>query len=136
MMNFLAEQIERGKADAIALRNAAPTMTDAELIASVNRVPVFNPSKDYSAWAVGSPVKELVDGEYCVFRMLVPHNAADYNGTPSTLPNLWVMCVDDRIEPKPLEERVEDLEQANAVNEEYLATLDEALIQMYEMMAE
>lgn len=136
MEKMLKAQIERGKADALALRNAAPNMTDGELIASINSIPKFDPNKDYSAWNVGAPVKELVDGEYKVFRLLVPHDAADYNGTPSTLPNLWVMCVDDRIEPKPLEERVNDLERASAVNEEYLATLDEALIQMYEMMAE
>lgn len=99
MDKMLKEQIERGKADALALRNAAPTMTDSELIASVNRVPVFNPSKDYSAWNVGAPVKELVDGEYKVFRLLVPHNASDHNGTPSTLTDLWQVCVAEEPEP-------------------------------------
>ena len=99
MDKLLNEQLERGKADAIVLRNAAPTMTDSELIASVGRIPKFNPSKDYSAWAVGSPVKELVDGEYCVFRLIVPHNAKDYSGTPSTLTDLWSVCVADAPEP-------------------------------------
>lgn len=136
MEKMLTEQTERGKADAIALRNAAPNMTDNELIASINRIPKFNPSKDYSAWNVGAPVKELVDGEYCVFRLLVPHNANDYNGTPSALSDLWQMCVEEGDEVKPLEARVEDLERANVANEEYLATVDDALIQMYEMLAE
>ena len=93
MDKMLNEQLERGKADAIALRNAAPTMTDGELIASVSRIPTFNHNKDYSSWAFGSPVKELVDGEYCVFRLLVPHDAKAYSGTPSTMPERWQMCI-------------------------------------------
>lgn len=125
MMDILNAQFERGKADALALRNAAPTMTDAELIASVNRVPVFNPSKDYSAWNVGAPVKELVDGEYKVFRLLVPHNAKDYSGTPSALTELWSICVEE--EPEPT---------WNEQVEAQLAEHDEALIDIYEMMFE
>lgn len=133
---MIEKMIERGKADALALRNAAPTMTDGELIASANRIPKFNPSKDYSTWAVGSPVKELVDGEYKVFRLLIPHNAADHNGTPSTLSDLWAVCIEETVNEQTVEERIAELERANAVSEEYIATLDEALIQMYEMMAE
>lgn len=133
---MLKEQIERGKADALALRNAAPTMTDGELIASITRIPKFNPTKDYSTWAVGSPVKELVDGEYKVFRLLVPHDAADHNGTPSALTELWAMCVEEKVEVPTVEERIAELERANAANEEYIANIDDALIQMYEMMAE
>ena len=129
---MIEKMIERGKADALALRNAAPTMTDGELIASANRIPKFNPNKDYSLWAVGSPVKELVDGEYKVFRLLIPYNAADVYGTPSTLTEVWKMCVDDSIEVKPLEERVDDLERANAINEECISNIDDVLIQMYE----
>ena len=133
---MLNEQIERGKADAIALRNAAPNMTDGELIASINCIPKHNPNKDYSAWAVGSPVKELVDGEYAVFRLLVPHDAKDYSGSPSTLVELWSVCVEEKTETQTVEERIAELERANAVNAEYIATIDDALIQMYEMMAD
>lgn len=122
---MIDKMIERGKADAIALRNAAPTMTDGELIASAHRIPKFNPTKDYSSWTVGSPVKELVDGEYKVFRLLVPHNATDYNGTPSTLPELWKLCVEDAPEPT-----------WNEQVEAQLAEHDEALIDIYEMMFE
>lgn len=99
MDKILNEQIERGKADALALRATAPTMTDGELIASVSRIPVFNPSKDYSTWNVGAPVKEMVDGEYKVFRLLVPHDATKYHGTPSTLTELWFVCVEEEPEP-------------------------------------
>ena len=99
MEKMLNEQIERGKADALALRNAAPNMTDSELIASIGCIPKFDPTKDYSAWNVGSPVKELMDDEYKVFRLLVPHNASDYNGTPSTLTELWKMCILGEPEP-------------------------------------
>ena len=99
MDKILNEQLERGKADALALRNAAPTMADSELIASVSCIPKFNPNKDYSNWAFGSPVKELVDGEYSVFRLLVPHNAKKHSGTPSTLTDLWAVCVAEEPEP-------------------------------------
>lgn len=96
---MLNEQKERGKAAALALRERAAGMTDSELIAEMSNIPKFNPNKDYSGWPVGAPVKEDLDGEYKVFRLLVPHNAADYSGTPATLPDLWAVCVEE--EPAP-----------------------------------
>lgn len=98
---IIAEQIERGRAAALALRAAAPHMTDNELIASMRDIPKFNPEKDYSEWNVGAPVKEEVDGEYKVFRLLVPHNAAEHDGIPSTLPEFWAVCVETEIEAEP-----------------------------------
>ena len=124
MDKMLKEQIERGKADALALRNAAPTMTDAELIESIGCIPKFNPSKDYSAWPVGSPVKEMVNGGYCVFRLLFPHNANDYSGTPADLSGLWKAC--NMVIPTVLttEERIAELEAANAALEDALCDMD------------
>lgn len=127
---ILMEQLERGKADALALRNAAPTMTDAELIVSVGSIPKFNPNKDYSAWPVGSPVKELVDGEYCVFRLLVPHNAQDYSGTPSVLGDLWKRCNMVIPSEPTTEERIAELEAANAALEDALCDMDAVIEEM------
>lgn len=127
---ILMEQLERGKADALALRNAAPTMTDAELVASISRIPVHSNSKDYSAWPVGAPAKEMVDGEYVIYRLLVPHNAEDYSGTPSVLGNLWKAC-NMVIPAEPTtEERIAELEAANAALEDALCDMDAVIEEM------
>lgn len=138
---MLAEQRERGRAAALEVRVNAPNMTDNELIAAMRNIPVFNPEKDYSEWNVGAPVKEEVDGEYKVFRLLTPHNAAEYEGTPSVLPDLWKMCVEKVVHIPTLEERITQLEAANAlleealcemdaINEERIATIEEAMCEM------
>lgn len=130
MEKMLKEQLERGKADALALRNAAPNMTDAELIASIGSIPKFNPTKDYSAWPVGSPVKEMVDGEYVIYRLLVPHNAKDYSGTPADLSGLWKAC-NMVIPTEPTtEERIAELEAANAALEDALCDMDAVIEEM------
>ena len=89
---LIAQQKERGRTDALDLRHRAPTMEDADIVAEQSKIPVFEPDKNYSAWEVGAPVKELVGEEYKVFKLLVPHNANEHNGTPSTLTNLWAVC--------------------------------------------
>lgn len=89
---LIAQQRELGRVDALDLRERAPSMEDAAIIAEQNKIPVFEPDKDYSAWEVGSPVKELVGEEYKVFKLLIPHNASEHDGTPSTLSELWQMC--------------------------------------------
>ena len=127
---ILMEQLERGKADALALRNAAPTMTDAELVASISRIPVHSNSKDYSAWPVGAPVKEMVDGEYVIYRLLVPHNAKDHSGTPADLSGLWKAC-NMVIPTEPTtEERIAELEEANAALEDALCDMDAVIEEM------
>ena len=93
---LIAQQREQGRADALDLRERAPSMEDAAIIAEQNKIPVFEPDKDYSAWEVGSPVKELVGEEYKVFKLLIPHNASEHDGTPATLPDLWEMCMADK----------------------------------------
>lgn len=127
---MLNEQKERGKAEALALRNAAPTMTDAELVESINRIPVHSNNKDYSAWPVGAPVKSMVDGEYVIYRLLVPHNAKDHNGTPADLSELWKAC--NMIVPTELttEERIAELEAANAALEDALCDMDAVIEEM------
>ena len=127
---ILKEQIERGKADALALRNAAPTMTDAELVESIVRIPVHSPHRNYSAWPVGAPVKEMVDGEYVIYRLLVPHNAEDYSGTPSVLVDLWKACNMVIPTESTTEERIAELEAANAALEDALCDMDAVIEEM------
>ena len=80
----------QGKADALDLRARAPELDGTALIDEENKIPVFDGSKDYTSWKVGSPVRELVDGEWRVFTLLQPHNASHYPGsTPSNTPALW-----------------------------------------------
>lgn len=74
-----------GKADALDLRERAPSLTGTEVIAEESKVPAFDPAKDYTSWAAGAPVAD--EGQ--VWILLIPHNAAKYSGRPSTLRALW-----------------------------------------------
>ena len=56
--------------------------------AEEKKIPVFDERKDYSAWPVGSPVFD--EGQ--VWTLIQPHNAANYDGRPSTLRSLWGLC--------------------------------------------
>lgn len=72
----------QGKADALDLRARAPELDGTAIIAEEAKIPQFDGSKDYSGWAVGSPVWEEVDGERQVFTLLQPHNASHYPEAP------------------------------------------------------
>lgn len=74
-----------GKADALDLRERAPSLTGTEVIAEESKVPAFDPNKDYTNWPVSAPVAD----EDQVWILLIPHNAANYSGRPSTLRALW-----------------------------------------------
>lgn len=87
---ILALMKEKGKSDALDLRARAKDLDGTAIIAEEGKVPQFDGSKDYSGWAVGSPVWEEVDGERQVFGLLQPHNASNYPGsTPSNTRALW-----------------------------------------------
>lgn len=75
----------QGKADALDLRSRSGSMDGTALIAEEEKVPAFNPAKDYSGWPVGAPVTD--EGQ--VWTLLQPYNAAHYSGRPSTLRALW-----------------------------------------------
>jgi hypothetical protein len=79
---------EKGADDAAALRTKANTMTGTEIIAAEIAVPDFDATKDYSACPVGTPVAD--EGQ--VWKLIQPHNAANYSGRPSTLRALWGLC--------------------------------------------
>lgn len=83
----------QGKADALDLRSRAPEMDGTAIIAEEDKTPVFDGTKDYSGWAAGSPVREMVEGEWQVFTLITPHNASHYPGsTPANTPSLWSLC--------------------------------------------
>ena len=87
---ILALMKEKGKSDALNLRARAKDLDGTALIAEESKVPRFDPEKDYSGWAVGSPVFEEIGGERQVFTLITPHNAAHYPGsTPSNTRALW-----------------------------------------------
>ena len=87
---ILALMKEKGKADALDLRSRAKDLDGTAIIAEESKIPLFDPEKDYSSWAVGSPVYEIVDGERQVFGLIQPHNASYYPGSPpSNTRALW-----------------------------------------------
>ncbi len=82
-----------GRADALALRERSGSMTPTEIIAEEAKVPLFDGEVDYTDAPVGTPVRELVDGEYQVFTLIQPHNAAHYPGsTPANTRALWSLA--------------------------------------------
>lgn len=79
---------EKGADDALNLRGRASTMDGTAIIAEESKVPDFDAQKDYSACPVGTPVAD--EGQ--VWKLIQPHNAANYSGRPSTLRALWGLC--------------------------------------------
>lgn len=76
----------QGKADALELRRRAEGMDGTALIAEEDKVPAFDPSRDYTDWPRGAPV---TDGGQ-VWTLLQPYNAANYPGQrPADLWALW-----------------------------------------------
>jgi hypothetical protein len=76
---------ENGRADALSLRSRAANMDGTAIIAEEQKIPAWDPQKDYSGWPVGAPVAH--DGN--VFGLLQPHNASYYMAAPADLPALW-----------------------------------------------
>ena len=74
-----------GRADALALRNEAVNLTGTQIIDREHSAPAFDPQKDYTCFPAGAPVTD--EGQ--VWLLIQPHNAADYEGRPSTLRALW-----------------------------------------------
>lgn len=80
----------QGKADAINLRTRAADLSGTEIIAEEEKIPMFDPNKDYLAWSAGAPVYDILDGEKQVFTLIIPHNASHYPGVrPNNNRALW-----------------------------------------------
>lgn len=74
-----------GRSDALKLREEAHALTGTQIIDREFCIPAFDPTKDYSTFPVGAPVAD----ENQVWLLIQPHNAAHYEGRPSTLRALW-----------------------------------------------
>lgn len=97
-LDYIEMVKQQGREDALALREKADDMDGTELIAQEIKIPDFDPNKDYSKWAVYSPVKD----ENQVWQLIQPHNAKDYEGRPSTLRALWsITHTKEPIDAKP-----------------------------------
>ena len=81
----LSAMRSQGRADALDLRKRAPDMDGTGLIAEEEKIPAWDGTRDYTAWTVGSPVAD--EGQ--VWTLIQPHNAAYYEGRPSTHRALW-----------------------------------------------
>ena len=83
----LTKMREKGAYDALNLQTKANEgkVTETEIIDQEIAVQSFDPNKDYSSWKVNSPVAD--EGQ--VWLLIQPHNAANYDGRPSTLRALW-----------------------------------------------
>lgn len=77
-----------GKREATELRQNASEMGGTAIIAMERAVPTWDKQQDYTGWPVGSPVSD----EDQVWTLITPHNAANYQGRPSTLRALWSLC--------------------------------------------
>lgn len=96
---ILAMFRENGKRDALDLRIRAKDMDGTAIIAEEQKIPVWDSTKDYSAFPVGSPV--AFNGN--VFGLLQPHNAAHYpDANPENTPAIWsVKHTKDAAKAKP-----------------------------------
>lgn len=74
-----------GKREATELRQNASEMDGTAIIAMERAVPAWNKQQDYTGWPAGAPVAD--EGQ--VWLLIQPHNAASYEGRPSTLRALW-----------------------------------------------
>lgn len=79
----------QGRADALDLRSRAADMDGTAIIAEEEKIPLFDSTKDYTNWAIGAPVAEMINNERQIYTLLQPYNASYYSGTPSTLPAIW-----------------------------------------------
>lgn len=74
-----------GQREAAELRAGAAEMDGTAIIAMERAVPAWDKQQDYTGWPVGSPVAD----EDQVWTLIQPHDAANYEGRPSTLRALW-----------------------------------------------
>ena len=88
MINPKEIMFQEGRRQALDLQRRAPAMTGTEIIAEEDKVPAWDPAKDYTGWKDGYPVGD--EGQ--VWTLIQPHNAAYYTGRPSTLRALWSLA--------------------------------------------
>lgn len=77
-----------GAREAAELRSGANDMDGTEIIEMERAAPAWSKEQDYTSYPKGSPVTD----EEQVWTLITPHNAANYEGRPSTLRALWNLC--------------------------------------------
>lgn len=77
-----------GAREAAELRTGAADMHGTAIISMERAVPAWDKQQDYTGWPKGAPVTHGAQ----VYTLITPHRAADYEGTPVTLPALWNLC--------------------------------------------
>lgn len=89
---------EEGRRNALDLASRAPQMDGTSIIAEEGKIPMWRASADYSKLEAGIPVQD----EDQVWTLLIPHNAANYTGRPSSLRSLWgLLHTKDPAKAKP-----------------------------------
>lgn len=89
----LQRERDRGRMDVYELAKRAGDMTQTEIIAEDSKVPLFVWGTDYSSCPRGTPIAEIVDGEFQVYTMITPVNTSHYPGiTPNTERSLFSLC--------------------------------------------
>lgn len=87
MIDYLAMARSQGREDALDLRGRAKDMDGTAIIAEEHKIPTWE-KKDYSAYPAGAPVQH--EGQD--YKIITPHDARNYDGTPATLPALYSIC--------------------------------------------
>lgn len=79
---------EAGRNNALSLRDEAAALDGTAILSREGDVPDFVPGKDYSAWPIGSPVRD--DDQ--VWQLLQPYDSAVHPGPPRQQRALWGLC--------------------------------------------
>lgn len=77
-----------GAREARELRADAAELDGTAIIARERAIPAWDKQQDYTSWPAGAPVAD--EGQ--VWTLIIPHNAASYQGRPSALRSLWGVC--------------------------------------------
>jgi len=88
----LSAMRSQGKADALDLqtRIESGTMDDTAIIDEEEKIPYWDPNKDYTNCPRGYAVAFDIEGERNIFGLLIPHNASHYpNDNPENNRTLW-----------------------------------------------
>lgn len=82
----LEREKQRGRSDALDLVSRISGMSDTEIIDEEDKIPQFDPNKDYTGYAIGFAVQDA--GQ--TYGLIQPHNASHYpEQRPVDLSALW-----------------------------------------------
>lgn len=88
MIDYKRILYQAGRDAALSLQAEAKDLDGTAVIAREQDVPDFVPGKDYSAWPIGSTVRD--DDQ--VWQLLQPYDSAAHPGPPGQQRALWGLC--------------------------------------------